>query len=158
MNTEIKSTPEKQILSLNFGIGVVKGIETLNEGVEYYVVEYGNANSKNYFPVSGNRNIRFLSTEKEFRKNIDKLKQKKIKKEFQTKKERQDFFSSVLSDSRLENVVTTILEINSLSKLLPIEKDKLNKLINFLEIEASAVCKIDSDASKILISDLLANK
>jgi RNA polymerase-interacting CarD/CdnL/TRCF family regulator len=160
MPTDKNTSPiGKKVISTDFGIGNIVGVEKLQEGGDdYYVIEYGSKNVKSYFPISGNKKIRFLTTQDEFMKEVKKLKSEKTVLEIQSKKDRHAYFNSVLHDSNLDQVVTKILEISSLSDLIPGEKDKFNKLVNTLELEAAIIYELTSPKSQEFIADYLNNK
>ena len=146
----------KEILSIVFGVGIISGVEKIQEdGDDYFVVEFGDQKTKNYLPIKENKKSRFLNTEEDFLKNLNELKTKSTSKKFQNKKERQSYFSSALADSNLSQMVNKILEIQSIKDLVPNEKEKLNKLLTTLEAEASAIYKMNSDDSKKFISEFL---
>lgn len=157
MITEDKKHPiGEKILSFDFGVGIISGIEKLQkDGDDFYIIEYGKKNEKNYFPKNKNTKIRFLSAEADFLESIQKLKTKKIKKIFSSRKERQSYFSVALRNCALDQVVEKILEIKSISDLLPNESDKLTRLINTLELEASIIYNFDLSMAQEFISNYL---
>jgi RNA polymerase-interacting CarD/CdnL/TRCF family regulator len=158
-NTETTDPIGRKILSIDLGIGVISGIEKLQEGGDdYYVVEYGNKNAKTYFPMSENKKIRFISSENDFLKSVKKLKSEKIVKEFKSKKERQSYFNSIHGDSNLTQIISRILEINSLDDMVLHEKDKLAKLVGIIQAEASAIYDISESEGVTFISDYLIKK
>ena len=93
-----------------------------------------------------------------FEKQLKGLSTKTLVKEFPSRKERLAYFASVLGDCDLNQIIDRIIEINSLDNLVPIEKDKLKKLIKILEEETSAIYKISSAKSKEFISDFLVKE
>ncbi|MFT6631290.1 MAG: RNA polymerase-interacting CarD/CdnL/TRCF family regulator [Bacteriovoracaceae bacterium] len=146
----------KQILSIAFGVGTIQGIEKLDaNGDDFYVVEFANTKTKNYFPINENRKMRFLSTKDYFMENLEKLKAKAESKKFQNKKERQQYFASCLSSCDLGQVVNLIHEISSIDDLITFEKEKFQKLVKVLELEASALYEMGPIKSKEFISDIL---
>jgi RNA polymerase-interacting CarD/CdnL/TRCF family regulator len=160
MSTDQNKSPiGKKIISTDFGIGSIVGVEQLQQdGDDYYVIEYGKKNVKSYFPISGNKKIRFLSTQDDFMKEVKKLKTETVVKEIPSKKDRHAYFNSVLQDSNLDQVVNKILEISSLDDLIPGEKDKFNKLVKTLEDEASVIYELTSPKSQEFIADFLNKK
>jgi len=149
----------KEVLSIAFGIGTISGVEQIQEGGDdYFVVDFGNQNAKSYIPQGENKKNRFLSEEKEFLKNIKKLKTEKVIKEFDSKKDRQSYFASVLNDCNLSEIISRVLEIDSMTDLVPNEKDKFKKLIGVLQAESSAIYKENTNKGKELIKDFLAKE
>jgi RNA polymerase-interacting CarD/CdnL/TRCF family regulator len=159
MSTKENESPiGKKILSIAYGVGTISGIEKMQEGGDdFFVVEYGGKNIKNYLPVKENKKSRFLSNETEFSSTLNKLKTETIVKEFPSKKDRHNYFGAVLGDCTLNQIFIKIQEVRSLNDLVPNEKDKLGKLINVLEEEACAIYKMTTEESKDFISGFLTN-
>lgn len=155
MTTKDKmNTAGKEILSIDFGIGTISGTEQIQEGgADYFVVDFGSKNTKNYIPTVQNKKSRFLTEETEFLKTLKGVKAKNIVKEFQSKNERQKYFSTLLTDCNLDEMINKILEISSLKDLVPNEKDKLKKLTTILEAEASAIYKMTGPKSHEFIAN-----
>jgi RNA polymerase-interacting CarD/CdnL/TRCF family regulator len=150
---ESESPIGKQILSITFGVGTISAIERLQEdGEEFYVIEYGEKNVKNFSPMDEKKKIRFVAPEDVFLQNLKKLKDTKIDKTFPSRKDRVTYFNTVLRDSALDQIITKILEVNSISDLVVNEKDKLKKLLKSLEQEASIIYGLTSPKSKDFIS------
>ena len=156
IHVDKKKSIGMELLSIDLGIGTIIDIEQLQaQGDSYFVVDFGSKNSKSYIPMTVNKKSRFLSNEDEFVKNLKSIKNSGITKEFQNKTERQKYFSTVLSDCHLNEIVNRISEIHSLEKLVPIEKEKLKKLIHVLDLEASAIFKMSTTDSQKFVSDFI---
>ena len=148
-----------KILSILFGIGTISGIEKLqDDGEEFFVVEYGEKNVKNYSPMGDKKKIRFVSSEEVFKKSLKRLKQKTEEKKFPAKKDRISYFNTILRDCSLDEIVSKVIEVNSISDLAVNEKDKLKKLLKTLEQEASIIYTLTSPKSKDLVSKYLGTE
>jgi RNA polymerase-interacting CarD/CdnL/TRCF family regulator len=148
----------KQILSIAFGVGTIQGIEKLEEnGADFYVVEFANTKTKNYFPINENKKMRFLSTKDDFMSNLKKLNSNAETKKFTNKKERQQYFATCLSSCDLGKVVNLIQEINSIDDLITFEKEKFQKLVKVLELEASALYELGPIKGKQFVAEYLEN-
>jgi RNA polymerase-interacting CarD/CdnL/TRCF family regulator len=146
-----KNNIGKQIISLDFGVGVISSVETLNENGEekYYVINHGSSKTKNLYPVKGSKGMRFLLSKKDlldllslpkWRENILKL--------FDSKKERIDYLKSALSARSCEEIIKRILELSSLEDLSPVEKKIFDKLVDNLALEAVWVLNIQKHESR----------
>jgi RNA polymerase-interacting CarD/CdnL/TRCF family regulator len=152
-NSEYTKLIGEKILSIDFGIGTISAIEKLQEdGDDFYVIGYGKENVKNYSPIKGNKKTRFPSAENDFLANIKKLKAKTEPLKFKSKKERQSYFNVALQMCEVDKIVSKILEIDSITDLIVVEKDKLNKLVKTLELEASLIYNLTAPKSQELIS------
>ena len=140
----------KQVISLDFGLGVISSIETINSNSKekYYVVECESKKLKNFFPVKENKSLRFITSGREILKIFHSL--KKITtfcKMFESKKERLEYFKSSLQLNDLELLVKRIIELSNIEDLSPIEKKILDKLIKSLELEVFIVLNLKRDDS-----------
>lgn len=151
--TDNQSPIGSKILSILFGIGTISGIEKLQEdGEEFFVVEYGEKNVKNYSPMGEKKKIRFVSTEDSFTKSLERLKEKTEEKKFPAKKDRITYFNTILRDCSLDEIVDKVKEVNSISDLAVNEKEKLKKLMKTIEQEASIIYELTSPKSKDFVS------
>ena len=145
-----------KVLSMEFGIGVISSVEKLKEnGDDYYVIEYGKKNAKNYFPVDNNKNLRFVSSKKEFERALNVFAKEKSIKKITSKKERQLYFDRPLKKSDIKLIATRLLELTSVLDLTPREKKICDRLIETLELEASIIFKMKLNESKEFISTFL---
>lgn len=138
----------KQVISLDFGAGVISSIETLdsNSKEKFYVVECGSKKLKNFFPVKGNKSLRFITPERELLKIFNSLKEiDGFCKIFESKKERLEYFKSSLQLHDLELLAKRIIELSNVEDLSPIEKKILDKLIKSLELEVFMVLNLKRD-------------
>ena len=154
--TATESPIGKKILSILFGVGTISAIEKLqDDGEEFYVIEYGEKNVKNFSPMDEKKKIRFVAPEDVFLQNLKKIKDSKIDKEFPSKKDRITYFNVVLRDSGLEQIITKVIEVSSIKDLAVNEKEKLKKLLKSLEQEASIIYGLTSPKSKDFVAKFL---
>lgn len=145
------------IVSITLGVGTISGVEQIQEGgPDFYIVDFGSVNSKSYIPQTKSKKNRFVSEEKEFKKSLKVLKTDSDELKFDTKLERQKYFSSVLDNCDLDTVVDRVFKISTLKDITPNEKTKLKKLRNLLESEASVVLNTTSAKGKAFIADYIS--
>lgn len=147
------------VLSADFGIGKISSIEKLQaDGDDFYVVEYGNVRSKNYFPTKGNTKIRTVSSKKDFEASLKVLKTKVSPQKFDSRKERQDYFERNLNKSTLNEIVVRITELIFMTDITPREKKVIVSMLSTLESEASIVLSMSAEESAKYIADCLIVK
>jgi RNA polymerase-interacting CarD/CdnL/TRCF family regulator len=113
-------------------------------------------NSKSYIPQTKSKKNRFVSEEIEFKKSLKVLKTDSEELKFDTKLERQKYFSSVLDNCDLDTVVDRVFKISTLKDITPNEKTKLKKLRSLLESEASVVLNTTSAKGKAFIAEYIS--
>ena len=147
----------KNVISLDFGLGTISSVEKLSDdkNEEYYVIEHGNKNSRNLYPVNGNKNIRFLSSEQDFSNLLTKLKEKKDTLPlFESKKDRLEYFKATLLQAQnINKIIQGVAELSNLADLSPLEQKIYDKLINSIALEASLVLNIKKHESRDYILD-----
>ena len=155
-DVEIFSIGSK-VLSIDFGEGLISAIEKLQaDGDDFYVVQYGKANSKNYFPTKNNKKIRQVSSESEFKAILKILQNKRVPMKIDSRKERQAYFDRSLERNNIEKIVIRICELLSIGDLIPREQKIIDRLVETLELENSIIFSISAKESKEAISKLLA--
>ena len=146
-----------KVLSIDFGIGIVTAIEKLQEdGIDFYVIEYGKNKSKNYFPVDGNNKVRSVSSKTEFEEALQTLSFSRCVMKFESKKERQIYFNREIEQNELKLIINRLAELISMSDLTPKEQKIVDLLIGTLELEASIILKISKEKSNKFISKFVA--
>lgn len=154
-----ESNVGKEVISLDFGVGTISSIESLNgdNSKKYYVIEHGNKNSRNLYPVCGNKNIRFLSSERDFLNLLEGLKEKESTlPSFESKKDRlESFKATLLQAQNVDKIAEGIVELSSLKDLSPVEQKIYDKLINSIALEANLVLNIKKHESRDYILDHL---
>ncbi len=148
-----------KVLSMKFGIGVISSIKRLQEnGDNYYVVEYGKKNVKNYFPVDNNKSLRFVSSRKEFEGAFEVFEGKRESKKFSSIKERHVYFNRPFEKDNIKSIANRLLDLICTLDLTPKEQRICDKLVETVEIEASIIFKMTLSESKEFVSRILNNK
>jgi len=141
-----------KVLSKSFGIGIISAIKKLQEnGIEYYVIQCENKKLTNYYPVIDNKKIRAISSKKDFKNALAKLKKNKRSITFESKKDRQLYFDQIVDNSQLNLIIKRISNLNTIKKQTPREQKILSHMIETLEIEASTLFEMDKKESKEFI-------
>ncbi len=152
-----KFSIQDRVLSMDFGVGVILAIEKIQtDGDDYYVIEHGGRRSKDYFPVKDNKTIRAISSKVLFEKTLQILKKRKVKKNFESKKDRLQYFERRIDKSNVETIAIRASELFPIEDMNVKEKRIVDKLIETLELEASIIYKKTKNESKELISKFLA--
>ena len=141
----------KQVISLDFGVGIISSIETLdsNNNEEYYVVESSSNKLKIFFPIENNRDLRFVTSRVNLLKIFESLKEiPNMCKMFESKKERLEYFKSSLKLNNLKLITKRIIELSNIDDLSTIERKILDKLIKSLELEVFIVLNFKSNYPK----------
>jgi len=143
-----------KVLSTDFSIGIISAIEKVGED-DYYVIQYGSARSKNFFPIKGNTKIRAVSSKDEFEELIKVFKGKRKIEKFESKKAREVYFERQLDRSSLSEIITRVSELNPIADRSVKEKKIIERMIETLEFEASVIFDMSVEESKKYISDFL---
>ncbi len=148
----------EKVLSMDFGVGVITAIERIDAREEdYYVIEYGKKNVKNYFPIKNNKKIRFVSSKELLEQSLKSFRERSDLRKFSSSKERQSHFDSAFG-LKIEQITTRIFELSSVDKRSLKEQNVIDKLLETLELECSIVFKMNASDSKEFVAKFYSDK
>ncbi len=146
----------KIVLSSNFGLGKVVSIDDLGMGgKDYLVIECRDSNVKNFIPIDDKSAFRFLTELKEFNKSIERLGTDNISTDFESKKDRIEYFKSASQKQDLDSLIRVILELKAIEDRGTVEEQIFSKLIDNLALEYSVLKDEEEQASREQIESLL---
>lgn len=142
----------KTILSHKFGSGLVVAVEDLsNAGKPFLVVESDEGKIKNFIAFADEQSYRELLGKEQFEKTVNKLSPKVEGREFASKKDRISFFKTESKIQELDQIITLINELNSMTDRSSAEEQILTELTESLAFEHSLVLGTEVAASKEVI-------
>ena len=137
-------------------MGQIKSIESLQDGGEdYFIVEFSDTKTKNFFPVKNNVNLRMISSKEEFEIILNILKKDRKMEEISSKKDKLIYFNRSVSKNCIKEITNRICELAVVKDVTVNEQKILDKLIKTLVIEASSVLEISLKESNELITTYL---
>ena len=147
----------KLVLSPDFGAGIIIAVEELDSSSHqmFFVVEHESEKAKSYLPVDGKGNYRFLSAPTDLENLLAGLYHKDLKQQFESKKDRINYFRKKSKIHNASEIVDLISELSSLSDRGTIENQIYSKFIDSLALEYSIVIGKSIDDSKAIILNQL---
>lgn len=146
----------KFVLSSNFGVGTVMGIDDMGiEGKEFLVIECIGKNVKNFIPVGDTNNYRFAVTAEKFDLVTEELKQTIDVPDFDSKKDRINHYKNEAGIQDLDNIVKVIKELRELDSRSSVEEQIYARLIESVALEHSVVFKSPIEESTSLINSII---
>ncbi|MDA8793101.1 hypothetical protein N9N67_07640 [Bacteriovoracaceae bacterium] len=145
----------KIVLSTNFGVGKVVGLDTLGGKGEYLVVESMDHNVKNFLPVAGENNFRLLLEEDDLIKRLDAIGEDTSALEFESKKDRINYFKNTSKTQKFDVIIELINQLILVEDRGALENQILDKLSDTIALEHSITKKLDLEQSKKFINDLI---
>lgn len=131
------------VLSIELGKGLISGVEKLQtDGPEFFVVEFSNTTTKNFFPTNDSKNLRFVSSKKTFDEAMNLLKKNNHKLEFKSKKDQIEFAKKSFKEQTVAAICEKVVELNAMDELSPMEQKFLDKYLDTLALEASIVLEM----------------
>lgn len=144
----------KIVLSTNFGVGKVVGLDTVGGG-EYLVVESVDNNVKNFLPVAGEDNFRLLMEENDLNQKLDTIGEKTSPLEFESKKDRINYFKNSSKTQKIDVIIELINQLILVDDRGTLENQILDKLAETVALEHSITKNLDLEKSKEYINDLI---
>ena len=146
----------KLVISSNFGIGKIENVERVGDGSQLFlVVESIDHKLRNFIPIEDKTAYRFLADKNELDKTIENLKGDGPNKDFNSKKERINYFKDMCSMQDLDTISKLIKHLNNLSDRGSSEDQILNRLVENLALEHSVVNNVEIETSREFLSEVL---
>ncbi len=147
----------QEVVSINFGVGVITEIKDMS-GSEFYIIESTQGRSTTMIPTVKKDAFRLLSSPKEIEQTLDKISQESELLEFDSKKDRINFFKSNIQKQDTETFVENIQQLLQISDKGSAESKYLEMLLENLSIEIGAVFNEDINQAKERINSCLDGK
>ncbi len=144
----------KLVLSSNFGIGRIVDINIMGDK-EFLVIESEQNSVKNFVPRSDEESYRFLSEEATMDSIINDLKTKNDIREFESKKDRINFYRDQSNVQDITVISGLLCELNHLEDRSSTEEKIFSKLIDTIALEYSYVYKEEIEKSTDIITGIL---
>lgn len=148
---------EKQIgrliLSSAFGVGKIVSIDKMGQNRDFFVIECIGNNVTTFVPVNDNLSYRFVSSESEIEQYLNQLTEDITPLEFESKKERINFFKDQSKIQDTERMSFLINQLSSLSDRGSTEDNVMNKLIDSFSLEYSLITNKTQEECKDLVLD-----
>ncbi len=144
----------KLVLSSNFGVGRIVDISIMGEK-EFLVIESEQNSVKNFVPRSDEESYRFLCDEETMQEILAKIKNNIDTREFNSKKDRINFYRDQSNVQDIKVISTLLCELNHLEDRSSTEEKIYSKLIDTLALEYSYVYKEEIEKSTNIITGIL---
>lgn len=109
----------KYILVSEMGLGqVVQTVEMSGRG-KFYRVEFGESKSSHYFSVGNPSRYRFVDTKEKLETAIATFRQKQTSPEFQSNREKIEFYKKALKSNDIVELAQHMAELNSEEEIHP---------------------------------------
>ena len=144
----------KLVLSSNFGIGRIVDINIMGDK-EFLVIESEQNSVKNFVPRTDEESYRFLCEEDTMTDILDQLKSNNDSREFNSKKDRINFYRDQSNVQDIKVISTLLCELNHLEDRSSTEDKIYSKLIDTLALEYSYVYKEEIEKSTNIITGIL---
>lgn len=152
----IKFKPGQQIISNNFGLGLVVSIDTLSGGQDlFYVIEAVKGNVKNFVSVDRSDSIRAISNPKELKSTLDVLSTFELEMDFKDKKERITYYKTHSQKEDFKGLCTLLKDMDSLADRGKVEESILNQITDNIISEIKLVFDFDHTKSKEILMSAL---
>lgn len=144
------------VFSIEFGIGLIVEIGKIQAGGDdFLIVESGEDKARSYFPIAGKQKFRFVSEKNDFEMAVEVLKSKKKSMNFDSKKERINFFKESAKKYELVEIVSLLSQMNLTEDLGPMEKKLMDKFIETISEEVSILENKTVEDSREYIEKIL---
>ena len=159
--TEQKESAElligKTVLTASFGVGVIVNVEQMAGNRTFLVIESPQKNLKNFIPYEDFQSYRFLSQKEKLTTVLAQLESPYSAPDFDSKKDRIDYFKKQAKIQDLNNIVNTIQHLDQLTDRGSAESQIYKDLLEDLCLEHSLVHDIEIEKSRQIISEFLMN-
>lgn len=147
----------QEVVSINFGVGVITEIKDMS-GAEFYIIESTEGRSTTMIPTVKEDAFRPLSSENELSETLDRIAKDSKLLEFDSKKDRINYFKSNIQKQDIETFVENIQQLLQISDKGAAESKYLDMLLENLSIEVGAVFNEDINQAKERVNSRLAGK
>jgi len=146
----------KIVLSSSFGAGKIVEITKMSGDRHFLVIESIGNNVKNFVPMEDNLTYRYISSKDDLESLLGKLSKKVSSEEFDSKKDRVNYFKQEAKVQDLESVAQLLKELHGLEDRNTAEEQIFNKLIDSLALEYSLVMGQNVDSAReVVVSSLI---
>lgn len=146
------------IISSTFGVGRVVGVEKIGSDDRYFlVVESVDQKLKNFIPMDDTKSFRTLLSKEELAKVVEDLSSEYEALDYDSKKDRINYFkeSSLFQD--MENIVKLVKELNQLTDRGSVEDQIFKRLTSSLAAEYALINEVSEEAANEIIELALNN-
>lgn len=147
----------QEVVSINFGVGVITEIKDMS-GAEFYIIESTQGRSTTMIPTVKKDAFRPLSSQEELEETLDKLTSESAPLEFNSKKDRINFFKTNIQKQDMDTFVENIQQLLQINDKGSAESKYLEMLLENLSIEVGAVFNEDINQAKERINSCLEGK
>ncbi|MFG1499727.1 CarD family transcriptional regulator [Halobacteriovorax sp. XZX-3] len=147
----------QEVVSINFGVGVITEIKDMS-GSEFYIIESSQGRSTTMIPTVKKDAFRPLSSPTELEETLDKLSQDREIRQFDSKKDRINFFKSNIQKQDIETFIDNIQQLLQITDKGSAESKYLEMLLENLTVEVGAVFNEDINQAKERVNSCLDGK
>ncbi|MFG1484367.1 CarD family transcriptional regulator [Halobacteriovorax sp. HFRX-2_2] len=147
----------QEVVSINFGVGVITEIKDMS-GAEFYIIESSQGRSTTMIPTVKEDAFRPLSSPTELEETLDKLSQNSEIRQFDSKKDRINFFKSNIQKQDIDTFVDNIQQLLQITDKGSAESKYLEMLLENLSVEVGAVFNEDINQAKERVNSCLDGK
>ncbi len=144
----------KKVISSEFGVGTVVSLDDMG-GRAFLVIEGETNRAKTFVPAESEDSYRVLSSTEELNNYLALLGKDQDSMEFDSKKDRINFFKIESKIQDLDKICELLIELNSLGDRGQTEDQVFQKLLDTFALEHSIVTGTDVDQSKETILNKL---
>ena len=146
----------KTVISASFGEGVIAEITKMNEE-HFFIVQNQDNNMRHYVPINDSNAYRYITNESDFIDILEKdLIHKREVKEFDSKKDRINFFKEQSKNQKLSNICQNISLLHWIEDKGTLEEQIYQRLIENLSLEYSLIKSIDRKQAETFILDKMS--
>lgn len=146
----------KMVLSSAFGVGTIVGTEELSiDEKTFLVIESEGQRVKHYVPLEDENTYRLISSEEEIKKILKSLKRALKLVDFESKKDRINYFRETSKVQDIDMLAKLLRELNGISDCGTIEKQIFSKIRDTIALEYSLALKIELNKAQELVDKAL---
>lgn len=154
--TDVNESVGHKVISIEHGLGEIRSVEILQEGGDpFFVVEFSDTKTKNFFPVKKNINLRMICSQDKLESILDTIKTVKDFEELKSKKDKLAYFKRPLVKNNLDSIANRVCELSAVKDVSVNEQNILDKLIKTVVLETSIILSKSLKESNEIITKLL---
>ena len=143
------------VISASFGEGVISEVTEMN-GEEFFIVLNQSNNMRHYVPIDDSKAYRYVCDEKTFSETINKyLVVNDYELEFESKKDRINYYKDQAKDQRLEVICKNIKSLHETEDKGTLEEQIYTRLIENLCLELSIIKNLSLEMAESEIRPII---
>ena len=145
----------KHVLSSDFGVGIITGIDQIGGDQEFFIVEHEHGKARSYISCAQKLRYRFLADKEEWERTLNAVDYNVEQLKRMSKSERINFFKAESKNQTLSNMFGLLSAMYTFDDLGTVEVSIRTKILDSLSLELSLIKSISvEDAQDILKTEI----